>query len=84
MGDRGGEMPGHPLRQTQWWGTNAWHSVVAYLPTATLATVEREGSVRGESSLTDSKHSTALHTVRYTLLHAASTITNPNRGNNVK
>lgn len=77
-------MPGHSLRQTQWRGTNAWHSVVENLPTATLATVDCEGSMRGESSLTNSKHRNTLHTVQYTLLQSASMNTNQIHGNYVK
>ncbi len=63
---------GHPPRQTQRTGTNAWHCEATNLPTATLATVDSEGSVRGESSLTNSKHRNTLHAVQYTLPQAAT------------
>lgn len=57
--------------QTQWMGTNAWHSVETDLPTATLATIDSEGSVRGESSITRSKHRNAM-TYHTTLPRAAA------------
>lgn len=55
--------------QTQWMGTNAWHSVETDLPTATLATIDSEGSVRGESSITRSKHRNAM---TYHTIHTAT------------
>lgn len=55
--------------QTQWMGTNAWHSVETDLPTATLATIDSEGSVRGESSITRSKHRNAM---TYHTMHTAT------------
>lgn len=70
---------GHPISplpplfcQTQRTGTNAWHSGATNLPTATLATIDSEGSVRGESSLTNSKHRNTLHAVQYALPRAAT------------
>lgn len=62
---------GLPSRQTQRMGTNAWHSETTNLPTATLA-IDSQGSVRGESSLTNSKHRNTLHAVQYTLPQAAT------------
>lgn len=70
-------------RQTQRTGTNAWHSVATDLPAATLATIDSEGSVRGEASLTSSKHNNALHTVKHTLKMSAAYHKAKNKVNNL-